>query len=202
MPSWASSARAFIDHHCLRQVVGVVLVEVDLVVERLLADPDGQRARARDRLDELATSSSSSAGRHDAVDRPQSPPCAASIGQPVSSISRARLRPIARESGDHRRRAEEADLHARRGERRVLGRDGEVAGGHELAARRRGDAVHLRDHRLRQLGGISPSARSRRRTAAGRTRRSAADHLAEVVPGGERRAAPSSTIAESRPRRQ
>ena len=51
--------------------------------------------------------------------------------------------------GDHRRGAEQADLYSRRGKRRLVGGDGEIARGHQLAARRGGNALHLRDHRLR-----------------------------------------------------
>ena len=51
---------------------------------------------------------------------------------------------------DHRRRAEEADAHARGGEARVVGGDGEIAGRHELAAGGGRDAVHLGDNGLRQ----------------------------------------------------
>ena len=72
-----------------------------------------------------------------------------------------------------------------RREARVLARDREVAGGDELAARRGGDAVHLRDHGLREAvdrhhqlaAGVEQLARGRQR---------AAGHLREVVTGAER----------------
>ena len=46
--------------------------------------------------------------------------------------------------------AEQPDIHARRGEARVLTCHGEIATRHELAPSRRGDAVHRRDDRLSQ----------------------------------------------------
>ena len=52
MPSWASPVARVHGHHGLGEVVGAVLVELDLRVERLLADTDRQRARAGDRLDQ------------------------------------------------------------------------------------------------------------------------------------------------------
>ena len=102
---------------------------------------------------------------------PQSSAVSASIGSPVSSISIARLRPTARDTGHHRRRAEQPDLDAGGGEARALGGDRQVAGGHQLAAGGGGDAVHLGDHRLRQLVDRLHHHACRRRTARGRTRR-------------------------------
>jgi hypothetical protein len=85
-------------HDGLGEGVGAVLVEFDLRVVGLLADADGEgleRAMASTRL---ATSSCASAGTT-RLTRPQSSAVAASIGRPVGSMSSARLRPIARESG-------------------------------------------------------------------------------------------------------
>src|ERR1700730_19395761 len=50
---------------------------------------------------------------------------------------------------DHRRRAEQSNPHARRGETRALARDYEIARRCELASRGGGDRMHARDHRLR-----------------------------------------------------
>ena len=50
--------------------------------------------------------------------------------------------------GDHRRRAEEADVDAGRAELGGVGGDGEIAGGDELAAGGGGGALHGGDHRL------------------------------------------------------
>jgi hypothetical protein len=63
MPSWASSARVH-GQDGLGEVIGAVLVELDLGVESLFADPDRERARARDGVDDdvASSSSSSSAG--------------------------------------------------------------------------------------------------------------------------------------------
>ena len=59
------------------------------------------------------------------------------------------MRPIARESGTIGVEQNRPIFTPGRGEARRLGGDGEVAGGDELAAGGGGDAVHLRDHRLR-----------------------------------------------------
>ena len=86
--------------------------------------------------------------------------------------------------GDHRRGAEEADLHAGRGEGGVLGGDGEIAGGDQLAAGRGGDTLDFGDDGLRdglellhQLGADIEDAAVFVDVAAG--------HLAEVVAGAE-----------------
>ncbi len=51
---------------------------------------------------------------------------------------------------DHRRRAEEPDVHARRREGGAVRRHREITAGDKLAAGGGGDAVNARDHRLRQ----------------------------------------------------
>jgi hypothetical protein len=50
----------------------------------------------------------------------------------------------------HGRGAEEPDIHPVHAEPRVLGRDRQIAGGHQLTARGGGDAVDLGDDRLGQ----------------------------------------------------
>ena len=59
-------------------------------------------------------------------------------------------RDIARQR-HHRRRAEQADIDAGRGEFRGRGGDGQIATGDQLAAGGAGDALHGGDHRLRQI---------------------------------------------------
>src|SRR5437763_16944910 len=54
-------------HHGLRQVVGAVLVELDLGIERLFADAHRQWARSRDRLDELRDLAIERILGHDAI---------------------------------------------------------------------------------------------------------------------------------------
>ena len=58
-------------------------------------------------------------------------------------------RDVARQR-DHRRRAEQADVDAGGREPRRIGGHRQIAGRHQLAAGRGGDAAHLGDHRLRQ----------------------------------------------------
>ena len=53
MPSCASTVCEFEAITSFVRLVGAALVEVDLLVERALADRDRVRARARDRRDEL-----------------------------------------------------------------------------------------------------------------------------------------------------
>ena len=121
--------------------------------------------------------------------RPHSSAVAASIMSPVSSISSARLRPIERDDRDHRRRAEQTDVHARRREARVIRRDREIARGDELAAGRGRDAAHLGDHRLRdRVQALHQRDAGREQLAVERPSRRSLDHLGDVVAGGERRA--------------
>src|SRR5690606_8987752 len=53
--------------------------------------------------------------------------------------------------GDGWGRTEQADIDAVDAEQRPVSRDCEVAGGDQLASRSRGDSVHDRDYRLRQI---------------------------------------------------
>src|SRR5438093_695603 len=55
-------------HDGLGEVVGAVLVELDLGVESLFADPDRERARARDGVDDDGDLVFQLLGWHDAVD--------------------------------------------------------------------------------------------------------------------------------------
>ena len=67
----------------------------------------------------------------------------------------------------------------------LLGGDGEVARGDELAAGCRGHGVHLRDHRLRDA--VNRLHHHRAHVEQLIVERGvASDHLAEVVPGRER----------------
>ena len=52
--------------------------------------------------------------------------------------------------GHHGGRTEQTDVDAVHAEARVIGGHGHVAAGHQLASRRRGNAVHFGNHRLRQ----------------------------------------------------
>ena len=65
-------------------------------------------------------------------------------------LHRVLARHVARQR-HHRRRAEQADIDAGRGEARRGRGDGEIAACDQLAARRRRHALHRGDHRLRQV---------------------------------------------------
>ena len=110
---------------------------------------------------------------------------AASIRSPVRSICMARFGPDGPGERHHRRGAEQADAHAGRGEAGTGLGDGEVAAGHQLAARRGGDAVHPGDDRLRDRL-HRRHQRCARVEQLGRLVAFARDELGEVVAGGER----------------
>ena len=139
-----------------------------------------------DLLGELADRRVELGGGDDAVDEPQSSAVPRRSDRPVRSISSARLRPTTRASGDHRRRAEEADLHAGRREargrrRRRRGRRRRRAGSRPRsrcraparspAAERRGSphqlraGVEQRADRSRRRGRPSRRGRARREKA-------------------------------------
>ena len=138
-------------HDAFGQVVRAVLVELDLRVERVLADPDRQRARPRlpprpaprplRRALPRATTR---------FTRPHSSGCGGVDRSPVSSISSARLRPIARDSGTIGVEQNSPILTPGRREPRGVGRHREVRRGDQLAAGRGRDPAHLGDHRLRE----------------------------------------------------
>ena len=88
----------------------------------------------------------------------------------------------------HRRRAEQADIDARRRETGLIRCDGEVAGRHQLAAGGGGDAVHLGDHRLGQAGDRQHQPRAlAEQPFVGIAARIGA-HLFQIVAGAEGRA--------------
>ena len=100
-------------------------------------------------------------GGDDAVDQPPVGAVAASIGPPVSSISSARLRPTARDSGTIGVVQNRPIFTPGVAKRALLGGDGEVARGDELAARRGGQAVHAARSPAAVSAGASASARCR-----------------------------------------
>ena len=85
-------------HHGLREVVRAPLVELDLPVERLLADRERERAQPRDRVDEVANRVVERLRGDDPVDEPQAARSARPRARPVSRSSSACLRPIVRET--------------------------------------------------------------------------------------------------------
>ena len=163
-----------------------MLVELDLRVVGLLADPHGERARACDGVDELRDRGIELRGRDRAVDQPP-----VDGGRRVDRLpgeqhlQRALAADRARER-DHRRRAEQTNLHAGRGEARLVGGDRQVACGDELAAGGGGDPADLGDH------GLGHAVDGLHELAAGVEQplveaHVAPDHLGEVVARRERR---------------
>ena len=93
----------------------------------------------------------------------------------------------------HRRRAEQADVDARRGEAGLGRGDGEIAACDELAAGGGGDALHRRDHRLRQVDDLLHHRAAGRHDlaeigAAAVGIGAARGEFLEIVAGAERRA--------------
>ena len=102
-----------VHHHPARERVRVGFARGLLRVEGALAERDDVRhSRAGCARPARQSAASSSAAGTTRFTRPHSSAVAASIMSPVSSISSARLRPIEREHRNHRRRAEQADVHA------------------------------------------------------------------------------------------
>ena len=77
-------------------------------------------------------------------------------------------------------------LDARGREPAVVAAYREIAGGDQLAAGGGGDAVHARDHRLRQAGQRGHHARAAVEQGAHRGVAQVGTHLLEVVAGAER----------------
>ncbi len=174
MPS-AASVEQVAGHGLAGQRVGIGQPAVDLPVERALAERDDARAlRQDDSRRTRATSASSSAGGHDAVD--ESP---GQRGRGVDQLAgqqhfhRALARDVAA-TPTAGRRAEEADVDARQREARVVAATARSHIDDQLAAGGGGDAVHAGDHRLRQSRAASASSGcSCRRARAARRRRDA-----------------------------
>src|SRR6266542_429677 len=136
-------------HDLLGVRVRFRLVEIDLRVEGLFADRHGQRARFRDPRGEFPGLGTQLARRDRVIDEPP-------IGRRlrIDSVGgQKHLEGALAADGagerDHRGRAEESVRHPRSREPCLLGGDRQVAGRHELATRRRRDALDLGDHRLR-----------------------------------------------------
>ena len=138
MPSWASASAALAAITGCTTLVGVGFGALDLVVERPLAEPDHARAEAQDLLRSSGRSRRRAPlGGHDLV---HEAPVERGRGVDRFPGEEHLQRPLAADRAGqrhHRRRAEEADAHAGRGEGGGVGRDREVTRGDELTARRR-----------------------------------------------------------------
>ena len=151
IPSTASWSSEVPRHRLGRAVVRRTQRPVDLRVERALAERDHRRAARNDPIGERLHGPVEASIGTTRLTSPQSSAVAASIVSPVSSISITRLRATLRTTPTAGVEQKTPTLIARQREARRIDGDGEVAHRHELAAGRRRDAVHARDHRLRQL---------------------------------------------------
>ncbi len=139
-----------VGHHLDGASIRLILGEIVQLVKGAFAQREDPRAGGEDGVDERLHGRVKLVCGDDRVDQAQ-------LSRPIGSdgVSRqqhfqARLGRQGANQGDHRRGAEEADLHARRGEGRPTGRNGQVAGRHELTPGGRGHALHPGDHRLGQ----------------------------------------------------
>ena len=135
-----------------------------------------------------ATAASSARFGHDAVDQAQFAG-AAGVDQ-IAGQQHLHGRLAADGAGqcDHRRGAEQADIHPGRGEARGVGGHREVAGGDQLAPGGGGDAVHPGDHRLGQAHDVQHQAGAGGEGLLIRGAVGAGAYFPEVVAGAEGRA--------------
>jgi len=171
-------------HDFFRVGIGLGLVEIDLRVEGLLADPDGERAGIGDARSQLAGFSLERTGGHHVVHQS---PLGGDGGRDHVAGEQHLQRALAANGaaeGHHRRGAEQADLDAGRGERGFFAGDGEVAGGDKLAAGGGGDALYFGDHRLRDGLQLHHQLRANVEGAA-IVVEVLAHHLSEIVAGGK-----------------
>src|SRR5215472_2916505 len=146
-------------HDFLGVVIGARLVEIDLRIERLLADRDGERTRFHDSQRKLTGFLHQIGIRNDAIN--QAP---LRRGARIDWIAREQhlhgaLAADRARQRDHRSRAEQSDAHARGRKARALTCEHQVAGRRELASGGGRDRMNARDdrlrnrlHRLHQLG--------------------------------------------------
>ena len=125
------------------------LVQVDLGVEALLAEPLDSSAAPGGAGDQVARRLVQLVSWDDLLIRPQSAAVRASIGSPVNAISSARLRPMLRATATSGVWQNSPPLPPGMAKAASSGGHGEVARGHELAPRSRRQGVHLGDHGLR-----------------------------------------------------
>lgn len=171
-------------HDFLGVGVGLLLIEIDLGVECLLADGDYQRTGGGHFFRQAAGGGLQVGGGDGLVDEAPFSGCTGRHQCAGEQHLEGALAADGARQGDHRRGAEEPDLHAGRGEGSFLGGDGEIAGGHQLASGGRGDPLYLGDYglrnglqRLHETGADVEDAAVFIDVAAG--------HLGEIVAGAE-----------------
>jgi len=116
-----------------REVVRARLVEIDLVVKPL-ADCRPSGCSTPDRATSSGAVASSAIRRDDAVEQPPVERRGGVDRRAGEEHLERPLAPTARDSGTIGVEQKQADLHARRGEARVVGGDSESLGGRRLAA--------------------------------------------------------------------
>ena len=130
-------------------VIGVGKAHFGLFVERLLAGLQRQRRLRRDHLGIFLHDLPEILLRHDAVDEAVFAGRRGVDGLASEQHLHRLLAVDVAGQRHHRRRAEQADIHAGRRETRRVGADGEVAARDQLAAGCRRQPVDLGDDRLR-----------------------------------------------------
>jgi hypothetical protein len=171
------------------------LIEVELGVERLLADPLAVGRAARGPLEQVADRFIEASGGHHPID--QAPVERRVRVDDVSGQGQLHGALAAHVPGyrHHGGVAEPAALAARRREAGVFARHRQVGGGDELAACRGREPVHPGHHRLRYLlhHGHQLGARLQQRADPGQV---GACDIGEVMPGAEYRAVAGQHDAE------
>lgn len=132
--------------------IGLIQWQAELIVKGALADMDGGGEFGGEGFGELAGLVLQRVGGSHAVDEAHLAGAGGGEefagGQHLEGHGRGDLSG----EGDHGGGAEQADIDAVHAEAGILGRDDQIAGGGKLAASGSGDAVDLRDDRLRQGG--------------------------------------------------
>jgi len=166
--------------------VGLGLIEVDLGVEGLLAEPLGQGAASGRTHQQIGDGIVELGIGHRPVDEP---PVGRRRGVDHVTGQRHLQRPLATDAsydGHQRRVAEEATLPPGDGEAGAVGRHRQVTAGHQLATGRRGQGVDAGDDRLRDgLDRLHHLAAGAEEVTGGSE--VGAGHIGEVVAGRERR---------------
>ena len=142
-------------HHLRHPLIGLGQGQLTLFVERRLAYGNCSRRGGRDRARQLQGRGLELLVGHEVGDETEAEGILGGEELTGQQHPHRRLRRHRAGEGDHRRRAEQADLHPGSGEPCRTGRHREIASGHQLTTSRRGHPLNLGDDRLRdRLNGL------------------------------------------------